>query len=581
MSYQNDEKPIRVAIYIRVSTAEQNISGYWMEMQEHSLEDLVKNFKWKYNKWMYDEKLVFRDDWYSWGDLNRPEFKRMMTLVKENKIDIIAVYKIDRISRNLSHLLSFFEEIQKHWASFFSLKENVDFSWSIWKLTFQIFWALAEFERETIRTRTAEWKIASARMGNFVSNAAPYWYIRIDNTKTNKWKVLEVVLEEKKRIETIFDWFVYEWKNYSQIAKELNKLKIIKWKGSLSKNKLSLWYDSDIVDILRNSAYNWIMITRIKDWNWITQEITTEVPRIINETLYLQTYYKIKHISETKGMKWWWRNIYLLSRKLYYKESWRWFVWYERAKWGYWYRHKKFIDNNWTIFENVEIPAYQLDNFVWDIIKLAINNPKEFYKLYQKQTIQEEELEINLKKQEKLARAIIETEDTILSLEDEYLKWGITEERKNILLDRYEKTINETKNKLEKLDDKISKLIEAKTSQDALDKFSKNFRKSIDNLNIEQKRVIVDMLIDKIEVYKIEWEIRVDIFFRFAKSRVENDNNKGEPTQGSNETKNPLAENFSVNLEEIVTQNTIKSTYLQKLKSLIGGYNIFLNKARR
>jgi len=38
----------------------------------------------------------------------------MMNLVKENKIDIIAVYKIDRVSRNLSHLLAFFEEIQKY-----------------------------------------------------------------------------------------------------------------------------------------------------------------------------------------------------------------------------------------------------------------------------------------------------------------------------------------------------------------------------------------------------------------------------------------------------------------------------------
>jgi len=545
-----NEKPIRVALYIRVSTAEQNVSWYWMEMQENSLTDLVKNYKWKYNQWVFDEKLVFKDDWYSWSDLNRPEFKRMMNLVKENKIDIIAVYKIDRVSRNLSHLLAFFEEIQKYWTSFFSLKENVDFSWSIGKLTFQIFWALAEFERETIRTRTAEWKIASARMGNFVSNSAPYWYIRIENNKTNKWKVLQVAQDEKKWVEAIFNWFVYEWKNYSQIAKELNELKVPKWMGWLSKNKLSKWYDSDITDMLKNSAYNWIHISRIKDWNWIEQEIVSHVPNIINETLYLWAYYKIKNTSETKWMKWWWKNVYLLSRKLYYKESWRWFVWYERAKWGFWYRHKKFINNlTWITYENVEIPASQLDNFVWDIIKLAINKPKEFYKLYQKQTIQEWELESNLKSQEKYISIIKDNEDAIISLEDEYLRWKISEERKDMHLERFEKANIESKKKLNELDDKISKLLEAKTSQDALEKFAISFKNTLDNLSLEQKRIIVDMLVDSIEVYKAESELRVDIFFRFAQSRIVDNDTKDEPKAGSNKTKNPLSGKFSVNLE--------------------------------
>ena len=99
-----------------------------MEMQEEALRTLVVNYKSVHNSWVYNEKLVFKDEGKSGADLNRPAFKRMMECVRNKEVDIIAVYKIDRVSRNLSHLLSFFEEIQKYGASFFSLKENIDFS---------------------------------------------------------------------------------------------------------------------------------------------------------------------------------------------------------------------------------------------------------------------------------------------------------------------------------------------------------------------------------------------------------------------------------------------------------------------
>gem|GEM_PF-5157799 len=116
-------------------------------------------------------------------------------------------------------------------------------------------------------------------------------------------------------------------------------------------------------------------------------------------------------------------------------------------------------------------------------------------------------------------------------------------------LERFEKANIESKKKLNELDDKISKLLEAKTSQDALEKFAISFKNTLDNLSLEQKRIIVDMLVDSIEVYKAESELRVDIFFRFAQSRIVDNDTKDEPKAGSNKTKNPLSGKFSVNLE--------------------------------
>lgn len=131
-------------------------------------------YKAQYFNWTHDKKYEYFDMGCTGADLNRPQYKKMMEDAKEDKFDIIAVWKIDRLSRNLSHLLGTFEILQKNKVGFYSLKENVDFSGPIGKLTFQIFGALAEFERETIKTRTKEGKVASARLGNYILNGVPF-----------------------------------------------------------------------------------------------------------------------------------------------------------------------------------------------------------------------------------------------------------------------------------------------------------------------------------------------------------------------------------------------------------------------
>ncbi len=71
--------------------------------------------------------------------MDRPGFKLLMEGVKNGEFDMVAVWKIDRLSRNLTHLLKAFEDFQKNNVSFYSLKENIDFTGPIGRLTFQIF----------------------------------------------------------------------------------------------------------------------------------------------------------------------------------------------------------------------------------------------------------------------------------------------------------------------------------------------------------------------------------------------------------------------------------------------------------
>ncbi len=132
------DKKIRVAFYLRVSTDEQARDWFGLDMQLNGLEEMM-NYRHKNHNFEHNPEWRYVDDWYSGWDLNRPGFQRMIEDAKKGKFDLIAVWKIDRLSRNLSHLLSSFETLQKYQVWFFSVKENIDFTGPIWKLTFQIF----------------------------------------------------------------------------------------------------------------------------------------------------------------------------------------------------------------------------------------------------------------------------------------------------------------------------------------------------------------------------------------------------------------------------------------------------------
>lgn len=83
----------------------------------------------------------------------------------------------------------------------------MDFSGPIGKLTFQIFGALAEFERETIKTRTTEGKIASARLGNYILNGVPFGYDKEkSDARTNR--TLTINEDEEVWVKKLFEKFL-------------------------------------------------------------------------------------------------------------------------------------------------------------------------------------------------------------------------------------------------------------------------------------------------------------------------------------------------------------------------------------
>ena len=121
--------------YARVSTKDQNL-----DLQI----DALKNVGCV-DTYIYKEEI-------SGVAKERPQLTRLMEQIREG--DIVVIWKLDRLGRSLADLVRLVNEIQGKGAGLLSLNDNIDTTTPQGKLTFHIFAAIAEFEREIIRERT-------------------------------------------------------------------------------------------------------------------------------------------------------------------------------------------------------------------------------------------------------------------------------------------------------------------------------------------------------------------------------------------------------------------------------------------
>jgi DNA invertase Pin-like site-specific DNA recombinase len=132
---------MRVAIYARVSTADK---GQDIEMQLHDLRAYCVARQWSISG-------EYVDDGISGAKTSRKALNDLMSAAKQRQIDAVLVWKLNRFSRSMIHLVSAVNELQAVGVQFVSLKDAIDFTTPAGKLQFHMLAALAEFERDTIR----------------------------------------------------------------------------------------------------------------------------------------------------------------------------------------------------------------------------------------------------------------------------------------------------------------------------------------------------------------------------------------------------------------------------------------------
>ena len=132
---------IKVAIYARVSTSEQRLNTQFFLLREFCQRE---NF---HNVVEYSDKASGKDD-------RRPEFNRLLTDMRANKINCVVVYKLDRIGRSLKHLIVLLEEFASKKVEFISITQNINTTTPEGKLFLNMLCVFAQYERELIVART-------------------------------------------------------------------------------------------------------------------------------------------------------------------------------------------------------------------------------------------------------------------------------------------------------------------------------------------------------------------------------------------------------------------------------------------
>ena len=143
-------RPVRVALYARCSTADQRI-----DLQLSGLRTLARQREWQ----VVGEYI---DHGYSGAKTKRPKLDLMLSEVNRGKVDLIAVWKLDRLGRSTRHLLNLLEELRVRNVGLVSVQENLDTSSPTGRFFFGVIALLGEVERDWLRERTVA-GLAAAR----------------------------------------------------------------------------------------------------------------------------------------------------------------------------------------------------------------------------------------------------------------------------------------------------------------------------------------------------------------------------------------------------------------------------------
>ncbi len=185
----------RCAIYTRKST-EHNLDLAFnsLDAQCEACEAYVKSQAhegWRLLPEPYD------DGGLSGASLDRPALQLLLDQVRSGKVDVIVVYKVDRLTRSLADFAKLVETFDKHEVSFVSVTQSFNTTSSMGRLTLNVLLSFAQFEREVIGERVRDKIAASKRKGLWVGGPVPLGYRSVD-------KKIGVVEEDAEIVRTIF-----------------------------------------------------------------------------------------------------------------------------------------------------------------------------------------------------------------------------------------------------------------------------------------------------------------------------------------------------------------------------------------
>jgi len=213
----------------------------------------------------------YDDGGFTGANIDRPAFQRLLADVDAGKVDVIVVYKVDRLSRSLLDFVKVMERLGTAGASFVSVTQNFSTADAMGRLTMNLLASFAEFERSMIAERTRDKIAASRRKGKWTGGPVPFGY----SAKDKKLVVNEV---EARVVREAFALFL-QHRQMAKVARELNERGLLP-RGSSRPSRLGLrWTKDSIARLLRSPLYAGLMM-------YGDELHPGEHPRLIDEATY-------------------------------------------------------------------------------------------------------------------------------------------------------------------------------------------------------------------------------------------------------------------------------------------------------
>ena len=206
-------KPLRCAIYTRKSTEHGlELEFNSLDAQREACEAYIKSQAsqgWRALPQHYD------DPAYSGGNLERPALKQLLADIEAGRVDVVVVYKIDRLTRSLADFAKLVEAFDARSISFVAVTQQFNTTTSMGRLTLNVLLSFAQFERELSSERVRDKIAASRRKGKWTGGTVPLGYDARD-------KKLVINKTEAETVRTIFRRYL-ELKSFSKLVADLDR----------------------------------------------------------------------------------------------------------------------------------------------------------------------------------------------------------------------------------------------------------------------------------------------------------------------------------------------------------------------
>lgn len=173
-----DPKTLKCAIYTRKSTEEGLDQAFnSLDAQREACEAFAKSQAhegWQLLSEHYD------DGGFSGGTMERPALARLLREIESGQIDVVIVYKVDRLSRSLADFVRLIELFDQTGVSFVSVTQQFNTSTSMGRLTLNVLLSFAQFEREVTSERIRDKIAASKKKGMWMGGLVPLGYDRVE-----------------------------------------------------------------------------------------------------------------------------------------------------------------------------------------------------------------------------------------------------------------------------------------------------------------------------------------------------------------------------------------------------------------